>query len=407
MLAAADVSIPEVLRYFTALGVEATFLVPTETGLRKSIMDATAQVRDFLRRAGIHDFETQPQGQENKRVVRTRLVTAAGSFDSSTSLYRPVTKAGDPRLWISGLPRHAVPGNVLALIAPSCDELLVVNVSDPGLVPGLAPPSGAPLVARDAPRVDLAQLLAPMLRRQQAAAEELLSKLRSLAGRWHQGIAGHQRHFEVGRLLEELLGLKANSSRSPDFKGIEIKAGRSRALVRQTLFAKVPDWSISPLKSSAEILDAFGYSRNQRYIKQLHCTVSSKGPNTQGLFLVVEREDGRLAEASTLPAVPKVAYWQLEQLQEALATKHPETFWVSASTQMKGGAEWFRYDRVLHTRKPMASALPTLLEIGKVTVDHLIKRDRAGKVSERGPLFKIAKSDLGMLFPPGETHALH
>ncbi|UWX03664.1 hypothetical protein H1235_12650 [Pseudoxanthomonas sp. NC8] len=61
MLSAADVDIPEVIRYFTRRGIEATFLVPTETGL-KSIMDATAPVRVFLKQAGIHDFDEQPHG---------------------------------------------------------------------------------------------------------------------------------------------------------------------------------------------------------------------------------------------------------------------------------------------------------------------------------------------------------
>ena len=48
--------------------------------------------------------------------------------------------------------------------------------------------------------------------------------MQAIAGNWHKGIPGVRRDTEVGRLLEELLGIRANSSRSPDYKGIEIKA---------------------------------------------------------------------------------------------------------------------------------------------------------------------------------------
>lgn len=37
MLSAADVSISDVLRYFTQRGIEVAFLVPTETGMKKSV----------------------------------------------------------------------------------------------------------------------------------------------------------------------------------------------------------------------------------------------------------------------------------------------------------------------------------------------------------------------------------
>ncbi|UWX03666.1 MvaI/BcnI restriction endonuclease family protein [Pseudoxanthomonas sp. NC8] len=254
--------------------------------------------------------------------------------------------------------------------------------------------------------MDLDRVLADFVRKAESAAQELLEMIRALAGRWHQGRPGQKRDFEVGRLLEELLGIPANSSKSPDYKGIEIKASRRNAGTRQTLFAKVPDWSISPLKSSAQILDAFGYQRAEKYARQLRCTVSAKAPNTQGLFLVVENASGLLLEASTVPTHPKVAYWPVEGLQAALLAKHPETFWVSAACKKDGDREAFKYEHVLHTLKPMASALPTLLEAGTITVDHLITRKLDGHVSEQGPLFKIPRKNFDLLFPPGELYTL-
>lgn len=406
MLGIADVSIEEVLRYFTRKGIEAAFLVPTQTGMGKSIMDATAPVRDFLKRSGIHDFETQPKGQEHKRLVPTRIITSSGIYRTETSLYRPEAKDGDPRVWVYGLKEYASARNVLALVATGDGELLVINASDAGFVPGVAAPVGGPLYIRDAASIDLGAILAPLTDRRNDAADELLGLIRSLAGRWHQGRAGPRRDLEVGRLLEELLGISANSSKAPDYKGIEIKASRRRPGNRQTLFARVPDWSISPLKSSGEILDVFGYKRDSKYQRQLRCTVSAKAPNSQGLFLRLENSDSRLLEASTDDSFPRVACWQIERLQQALLEKHPETFWVTAAATRHGDAELFNYEHVLHTRMPLASALPTLLEAGTVTVDHLITRGLNGRVSEQGPLFKIQKRNLDLLFPPGRLHAL-
>lgn len=406
MLSAADVSVPDVLRYFTQRGIEVAFLVPTETGMKKSIMDATAPVRDFLKRAGIHEFDAQPQGQDHKKLVRTTVVTCAGMHRTETSLYRPVTKQGDPRIWVGGLKSYAVAGNVLALVAISNSELLVINASNAGLVPGVPPRDVGPLLIRDAPCINLDTVLAPLLPRSSSAAEELLTLMKGLAGRWHEGRPGQKRHFEVGRLLEELLGIKANSSKSPDYKGIEIKASRGRSGNRQTLFAKVPNWSISPMKSSAEILDAFGYKRSPKYQRQLNCTVTAKAPNTQGLYLKMEGSASQLLEASIRTDVPRVALWQINELQSTLLAKHPETFWVAAAAREFEDREHFRYEHVLHTRKPIASALPTLLETGVITVDHLITRDLQGRVTEQGPLFKIQKKNLDLLFPPGILHML-
>lgn len=406
MLSAADVSIEGVLRYFTSRGIEVVFLVPTQTGMKKSIMDATASVREFLRRTGIHDFTSQPQGQDHKKLVGVQLVTSQGLYRTQASLYRPVTKNGDPRVWINGLKEHAEPGNVLALIATGDGELIVVNASNAGLIPGNGNDRAEGLLVRDSSKFDLDSLLRRLIKGRAGASDELLSMMRSIAGSWHGGRIGEKRDFEVGRLLEELLGIKPNSSKCPDYKGIEIKASRKKLGNRQTLFAKVPDWSISPFKSSAHILDEFGYTRDPKYQKQLRCTVSAKAANSQDLYLKVEDKANLLVEGSTRPNAPRVACWPIAGLQEKLQEKHPETFWVSASARRDGARELFRYEHVLHTRGAITSALPTLLEAGVITVDHLIKRDLRGRVTEQGPLFKIPKKSLDLLFPPGTFHVL-
>lgn len=401
MLKAADISIENVLRFFTRHGLETALLVPTETGLEKSIMDATGPVREFLCSSGLHDYRNQPQGEAHKKLLPTRVVTADGVYSTKTSLYRPPTKNGDPRIWIYRLGQWAQPNNVLALLATKDGELLVINASSPGLLPL----DGAP--ANPEPKVDISRIIEPLVDDGPSqAAIELLSMIRAIAGRWHQGLPGVRRDLEVGRLLEELLGLRANSSKAPDYKGIEIKASRASRSTKQTLFAQVPDWTISPFKSSAQILDAFGYVRGTKHSRRLYCTVSAKKPNTQGLYLEVDQVPHRLSERSTNPIYRDVAYWPMDTLKEALAHKHPETFWVTASARAQGPCEMFKYEKVHHTKRPITSALPTLLEAGIVTVDHLIGRSTNGQVRERGPLFRIERKNFDLLFPPGVWHKL-
>ena len=109
-------------------GFDVAFIVPTETGMNKSIMDAYGSVRSFLKRNEIHDYEEQKQGPSNKRLIDVHFVTSKGVTDLKMSLYRPETKDGDPRIWIYGLKELAKAYNLLALIS-SGGQIFVVNCS--------------------------------------------------------------------------------------------------------------------------------------------------------------------------------------------------------------------------------------------------------------------------------------
>ena len=63
----------------------------------------------------------------------------------------------------------------------------------------------------------------------------------------------------IGMTVESELGIVANSSRSPDFKGIELKSTRVGQKLsqknRSTLFSCVPDWSLSPSAPKEKLLE--------------------------------------------------------------------------------------------------------------------------------------------------------
>ena len=132
MLVNSNIDIPETLSAFRNEGLKVTFLVPTETGLKKSIMDATQQFREFLSNSYIHSFDNQKQGTTNKKLVETILISKDNYFETKTSLYRPETKNGDPRVWVYELGQHASEGDLLAFLS-SKDRLVVINCSNSNL----------------------------------------------------------------------------------------------------------------------------------------------------------------------------------------------------------------------------------------------------------------------------------
>lgn len=78
----------------------------------------------------------------------------------------------------------------------------------------------------------------------------------------------------------------------------------------------------------------------------------------------------------------------------------------NANVRQIDGHGHFEFRDVLHTRKAIATQFDVLLEQGEITMDHLIKRNAAGRVSEKGPLFKINATSLPLLFPPSQVHSL-
>lgn len=390
------------LARLTALSIDATIIQPTRTGLGKAILDATAPVRNYLRRNGLHDYETQGTGaKENGAELTATFVSLQSEVSSRTSLYRPKAKGngGDPRIWFSGLPTFSDPDDLIALVANK-GELICINITQENLVRAIDEQIEGALL----------ECLNNLSGVAMQTSDELLGRLRSLAAAGPlPSVMEERADTAIGRTLETALGIEINSRKEPDYNGIELKAFRRAATKsrenRKTLFAKVANWSESPFKSSREILDAFGYQRNDDF--KLYCTVSAITRNSQGLSFEIDDRLGRLNERSDQKQIGVFAIWLLEDLRIALAEKHNETFWIGATSSTINGLEHFELKSVRHTRKPILSQFDILLSQGEITMDHLIKRNAKGRVAEKGPLFKINSSALPQLFPPSVNYELH
>ncbi|MGV0831092.1 MvaI/BcnI restriction endonuclease family protein [Empedobacter brevis] len=382
----------EKVKLLTGKSVEVALIEPTTTGLGKSIMDATGSVRAYLKAQNIHDYELQKQGPDHKILINSYLITPSDVINSVASLYRPNTKKGDPRIWFKGLGAYANANDILGILVYN-KELYLINITQLDLHALINSLINNPLK----------ELVNEINSLSRVVADELLALLNKIAS---QGAipAMLQADTAIGRTLETLLGIDINSSKKPDYKGIELKSYRDKRGNRKNLFAQVPDWTDSKFKSSAEILDAFGYPRGDDF--KLYCTVSSIVRNSQGLKLKLDTDLRQLIEHSDKATVGDFVVWGLETLHKRLLEKHNETFWIGADSLMIDGKEHFIYKKVEHTKKPIISQFDILLEQGIITLDHLIKRTPAGRVVEKGPLFKIKPNGLNLLFPPSQVYSL-
>jgi len=380
------------IKLLTENSVEFTLIEPTKTGLEKSIMDATGPVRSYLKEKLVHDYDEQNQGQPYKVFIHSYLVNTDNLIPSTASLYRPITKKGDPRIWFKALTGYVKANDILGIIAFE-NHLYVINITRIDIE----------ILLKSRIINPLQDLVTQIKSISNFVADELLGLLRKVAQRGPVP-AMLKADTAIGRTLEKLLGIDINSSRKPDYKGIEIKSFRDERGNRKNLFAQVPEWSLSKFKSSSEILKNFGYSRDSDY--KLYCTVSTLKRNSQGLKLNMNNKINQLLENSDKTEIGDFVVWSLETLHKRLLEKHNETFWIAADSLQIDGIEHFIYKKVEHTKKPIVSQFDILLEQGIITLDHLIKRTASGKVVEKGPLFKIKPTGLGLLFPPSMVYNL-
>lgn len=393
MLTTSDTNPCDVISYFSKNNIPICFISPTRTGLSKSILDAIAPVRDTLHEYGIHDFLGQQKGPENKVIINAQFIYKSTIKETKVSLYRPNTKDGDPRLWIYGLTDYCDEHNLIGMI-PDKNIIYVINASDNATLESINDKSSP-----------LGRLASKFDNQLSIEADDLLNKLRKIRA---MGYIKSLRRGDtgIGYTLEELLGIKANSSKAPDYKGIEIKASRNnfRAPNRVNLFSQVPLWKESPVSSGRDLLERYGYYRKDK--KQLYCTLDSIKPNAQGLML-----DSRV-DIDLLSAIKKdnvssndVVYWKNSLLRQRLCEKHAETFWVKADVKHISGNEFFLYQDVVHTKSPIASNLIHLIDDGTVTCDFTISEKGSG-VRDHGYLFKIHPDSIDKLMPNPKVHHL-
>lgn len=390
------------LAYLTSQSIEYTLVQITATGYNKSILDATEPMRQYFKDRGMHDYSTQQQGTENKVFIRTTILDELNAVSTTSSLYRPVTKKGDPRIWTYKVKKYCAPNDILMMVYRS-EMLYVVNVSKIDIRNVCVSPIVSPLK----------DLIVLSRSEETSTAIELIGLLRDMALEWHP--VDVLADTGVGRAIESLLGIEMNSSKLPDYKGIELKSAREKSPnIRTTLFCQVPDWSKSKLKSAREIVAKYGYIRGNNKNKMYQNTLKTTCINSQNLalslyqmeeILAIEEKREKLIKSGniSISKVNDVALWELPVLHRRLLEKHHETFWIDVETKKEKGMEFFRPITIDHTKNPVVSQFDSLLGAGYISVDLSLGRPGAGGDTVA---FKMSKKSRPLLFPGNELITL-
>lgn len=393
------------MEYLVNKSIKFTQVQITATGLKKSILDATTPMRAYFKENGVHDYEFQSKGPENKVTLETHILSNFKEIKTQSSLYRPMTKDGDPRLWIYGLKDFTEPDDIHAIIAAEPKVLYVVNLTKIDIVEQSETALASPIK----------DLIYNLSFEANGVSDELLILLREYQHMWIDTKINAD--TGIGREVEALLGIDMNDSPLPDYKGIELKSFRSqRPSIKKNLFCKVPDWEISYLKSGAEIVEKYGYFSDG--IKSYRNTLYCSKPNSQNLRLnmnypenLLEIEEDKRISENDFKKVADVAVWKLQTLHQCLLTKHHETFWIEVDTRIgDNGQEQFMFNKIEHTKNPIVSQFDILLEQSMITVDLLLGRPKvdsltgAPKKGGDAVSFKIKKSAAGLLFPETLTY---
>ncbi len=353
-------------KFLTQKSIEFTLVQATTTGLKKGILDATEPMRQYFKDQGLHDYDLQSQGPENKKLVASIILDETKQYPTQTSLYRPVTKKGDPRLWPYKLKDHCTPDNIFVMIYLD-EKLYIINATSVDIAKAYQSPIITPIK----------DFINAANRKAMSISTELTALMRDMAQDWH--LADVTADTGIGRSIETLLGIEMNSSKLPDYKGIELKSYREkRPSVRGTLFTQVPNWKLSHLKSAREVVQKYGYISDGKLTYQ--STLRSPAPNPQNLALTLYQSEQLLAIEEkrekmskngiiSYPKVADVAVWQLGTLHNRLLEKHHETFWIEVESKIENSQEFFRPVKVEHTKNPIISQFDNLIDVGYITIN--------------------------------------
>lgn len=388
------------VRFLVNKQIEYATIQITETGLKKGILDATAPVRTYFVEHEIHNYETQPQGEEHKKLVPSYVLTETERFITQSSLYRPVTKKGDPRMWVYNLKRFVNPDDIFAIIAYQ-RALYIINLTQIDIEKAYNSSLLNPIK----------DLVSNLYTFATNVSEELLGLIRGRMSDWMPSEIFAD--TGIGRTIESVLGIPMNDSKKPDYKGIELKSKRLKSSTKSVLFTNQPNWNLSKCKNGREIVDKYGYWVPDALRKTLQVTVSALKPNPQGLALNVNWSDNwleanayetKVKADGTYRKIDDVAVWTLFGLHERLAEKHHETFWIDVQTRIRQNTEEFRVATIEHTKNPILSQFDILLEQGRIKLDLMLSRP-----SGHGDTcsFKIAKKDRPLLFPESVTYVIN
>lgn len=353
----------------------------TPTMLNKSIIDASHPLRLLLQENFNLNFNLMGRGRENGITSEIELLIN-GQFETRViSFYRPQSKNGDPRFWISRL--H---NNINAF------DMLLLTVWNNRLY-------AIPLIG-DIYQFEnaLKEVFFVNQNELPIAVTELQTYIQDI---YKTGWIQTQKPGDtgVGYTFESLIGIEANSSKEPDYKGIEIKCSRGKSSTLQTLFSKTPNYADLENKRKDLVINN-GYWDSIRSRYALYITIKASEINSKGWQLVLDDKSERIYVCQDGKAV---VYYEYNILKNSLASKHKQTIFIKASSKNRNTKndynELFLYDSAYYCEESSFINFISLIEEGKISLDFAIHHNpETGKTRDHGFLWRIGKDYIPLLF---------
>ncbi len=357
----------------------------TETMLKKSIIDASGIFRKVLKDYNFLDYSLIDQGGENKKIKKTLVFLENLVLETKSSFYRPKTKLGDPRFWIYNL-SSVLKENDLIYLTIYDEKLVVIPLVDSLFNENLL----EEYFGENKDDLIINELCEKFKVLKNSGCIESVSSEKSKSS-----------PKDVGETLEQALGLKINNSPFADYKGeIEIKAKRITSKTNDTLFCQVPNWNMSVVKSSADVILKYGYpSKKYDEFIDLYVTVNNE-PNAQGLFMGID-DDENVIFQNYIKGNDKqdVCKWSYDEVKKKLLEKHPKTAWILAEEKKIDGKIYFKYVSLQLTQNPIFTSFLNLITKGIVVYDWRgrVRKDKTG-YKDKGHAFRISPKYRELLF---------
>ena len=149
--------------------------------------------------------------------------------------------------------------------------------------------------------------------------EEILNDLKELSLLGQIKAVGSGAN-SVGKTLQKALNIPHTTNAKNQYKGWTITSTTMKSGSRTNLFASVPDWDTSLIKSSTELVDKYGVEDTTgKYVRKLFCTVKSERPNSFGLKLRVNRVKQSISEIYEAENdSTKLCQWDIGKIKQKL-----------------------------------------------------------------------------------------
>lgn len=188
-----------------------------------------------------------------------------------------------------------------------------------------------------------------------------------------------------GLTLEQRLGIKPNSSKAPDFMGIELKTKYGATL--QTLFSRIPTRWLDT-SGPQDLVHKHGKDDPSKGRRTLYTSFNSKG-DTLGFSLHADQQRIYVKHGNI-----DVLEYDVEVLERALLTKLSEAAYISVIRH--GGAQC-QFKTMMHCKHPSVLKFLQLIADGDVYLDFTLSL-KGEKLRDHGYLWRINPSALTKLY---------